>query len=123
MSNVVNFVTRDTKARSRNRKEALSVIIPRLLALRERAGPLTIPTGGPMPADVSEVRHAGLFILYTWLPDGLNIIVHTGDPNGGPGNFPRVFAVYLNINAPAESASVASWKRGDWEEALFAAVA
>lgn len=119
MSNVVTLVRRETKARSRSRKEALSVIIPRLLALKEQAGPVTAMGGDDVPG-MREVKVAGLVIWYSWMQHGLNVVVHTGDPQAGPGSFPRVFAVYLDINAPVTSASVASWKRGDWEAGLFA---
>lgn len=117
MSNVVEFVRREAKARSRNRKEALSVIIPQLMKLKEEAGPVT-DFGGDVQS-MREVKVADLCVYFSWMAEGLNIVVHTGAPLGGPGQFPRVFAVYLDINAPTSSASVASWKRGDWEEKLF----
>lgn len=123
----IPITSRVERARGRNRREALNVILPRLFALNEPALPV-IATSGPY--HLREMQHAGLTIWFTWIPDGLNVVVLDGTfvrkPNGailGSDGFPpRVFSITFDPNNLAVARPM-GWMRGDWEARIFQPVA
>lgn len=113
MTNVIEFPNPKALARSRNRKEALGVIIPRLKAL--------------MAKGVTEFGGLGLMFhsgfaggaeTYFRVHDGTKILM-TGHLNVG-GKYCIIGGQTVIVaNEYLPDVAIMSWKRGDWEVRLF----
>jgi hypothetical protein len=113
-TNVIAFPNRKLIARSRNRKKALSVIIPRIKEIRDHGGVafngLTFLFIADSPGQVGtyfRVEEGGKCVMTGWMETGAKLCV--------AGNH-----TYHQNNPYQLDLHIMSWRRGDWEARLFA---
>ena len=111
--NVTLFRTRQEKACSRNRNEALGVLIPHLLgALAETGEKVSYP---PDPKIHTLAQSCDLVLTSTPTVEGLYFSVFHGRH--------RVLTGYLNPRDPGNyldgKVHVMTWNRGEWQADLF----
>lgn len=110
MSNVIRLISPAKKARSRNREEALSAIIPRVRSLLNKGSNSEV---AGLPAITSHI--ANISIVAVRLPGGTYFTIMENKVRRMAGHLdPDPLGRYL-----AGTVHISFWKRGDWESELF----
>ena len=110
VTNVVRMVRPAETARSRNRSEALAVIIPRIRELLAKG------SSGEIAGLPAMIAHKGdITITSVRLPGGKHFTIYEGQVRTMSGHLdPDPLGKYLD-----GTVHISSWKRGGWEAKLF----